>query len=147
MSDSHSMRTLLDMAAENLKAKDAILEKYPDDDGMLNYAGYHLQQAIELMLKHVLEMHGIKYPRTHDIGDLVDLLPDPYTEIAEDIGDNARDITHLESNTRYRKDYFVSSRLVAKVSNLATTLFENILNIEEKERKDALNQDYENHKL
>jgi HEPN domain-containing protein len=42
-------------------------QKYSNDDGMLNIVAYHLQQCIELGLKHVLETHGVSYPGTHDI--------------------------------------------------------------------------------
>lgn len=46
--------TLRDIAARNLSAAETILRNYPNDDGMLNIVGDHLQQCIELALKHVL---------------------------------------------------------------------------------------------
>ncbi len=48
------------------------LYRYKTDDAiLLNIVGYHLQQAVELALKHCLEMEGKDYPKTHDINDLL----------------------------------------------------------------------------
>ena len=98
MSDKEN--TLLDMAIRNLRTKEALEMIYPDDDGYTNIMGYHLQQTIELALKHVLEVHGIKYPRTHDISDLVVRIPETYRSITEEIDVRSREISHLEAETR-----------------------------------------------
>lgn len=34
---------------------------------------FHLQQAVEKFLKSLLAFHGIKYPKVHDIEDLIEL--------------------------------------------------------------------------
>ena len=81
--------TYLDIAKQNLKAATAIQQAYPNDDGMINFVGYHLQQTIELALKHILDINAIKFPKTHEIGDLVELLPEAYTEYVADIKNNS----------------------------------------------------------
>jgi len=36
---------------------------------------YHCQQAVEKSLKALLIAHGVSFPRTHNVGTLLDLLP------------------------------------------------------------------------
>jgi len=38
--------------------------------------GFHAQQAVEKCLKAVLSLHQIPFRKTHDIGELIDLLSD-----------------------------------------------------------------------
>ena len=111
--------TLRDIAARNLSAAETILRNYPNDDGMLNIVGYHLQQCVELALKHTLETHAVKYPKPHDIDDLLDLLPEDYREIFEEAAQNARTISQLESRTRYIKGYRVKLETIVKVLEIA----------------------------
>ena len=61
-----SDRTYLDIAKENLILAKNIYESF-DDEIMLNYAGYHLQQSVELTLKYILFMNGIDFPKVHSI--------------------------------------------------------------------------------
>jgi HEPN domain-containing protein len=35
--------------------------------------GFHAQQAIEKAMKAVLAIHGVRFPRTHDLGFLLEL--------------------------------------------------------------------------
>ncbi|MCI7331657.1 MAG: HEPN domain-containing protein [Selenomonadaceae bacterium] len=109
------METLRDIAERNLQAAETILRNYPNDDGMLNIVGYHLQQCIELALKHVLETHAVKYPRTHDIDDLLDLLPEACADDFTSVAQYARIISQLESRTRYIKGYRVKLETIKDV--------------------------------
>ena len=61
------------------------LIKYSDapDEGI----GFHGQQAIEKLVKAVLIIHHVEYPRTHDLAALVRLLKKhaiPYPECLDD---------------------------------------------------------------
>jgi len=38
--------------------------------------GFHAQQAVEKCLKAVLSLHQISFRKTHDLGELIDLLAD-----------------------------------------------------------------------
>ncbi len=38
--------------------------------------GFHAQQAVEKCLKAVLSLHQIPFRKTHDLGELIDLLSD-----------------------------------------------------------------------
>lgn len=51
------------------------LEKLAADPGAPEeIIGFHAQQAIEKMLKAVLALAAIRYPRTHDLTELLDLV-------------------------------------------------------------------------
>lgn len=125
--------TLLDIAERNLSAGKTLKKEYPNDDGMPNLIGYHCQQAIELALKHILETHTVKYPRTHDIVDLLELIPSDYPNILNDVDKYANKISNLESNTRYIKGYRAKVEIVDKIYEIASSLIDNIRNIERRE--------------
>jgi len=44
-----------------------------DDDAPLEVFGFHAQQAAEKMLKALLAAHGVAYPPSHRIAELIDL--------------------------------------------------------------------------
>ena len=48
----------------------------PLSEPMEEALGFHCQQAVEKALKAVLSIHGIRFQRTHDIAELLDLLRD-----------------------------------------------------------------------
>lgn len=77
-----------------------------EDDVYLNLVGYLLQQSLELALKHILETNGIKYPKTHSIRDLAEMLPDDYD--TSDVIPMSDTITTWESKTRYIKNFRLS---------------------------------------
>lgn len=120
-------RTLLDIAKANLKAANCVLTQKTDDELFINIAAYHLQQTTELTIKHVLEINGVKYPKTHDISDLLDLVPEGINYF-ENISDLADTITMMESKTRYLKNYLSSEKKVMKVLDCITEVIKNIDN-------------------
>ena len=78
------MKSNLDLAkalttkAENdLKAAEIGLSH----EAPLDTIAFHLQQAAEKMLKAVLASRAILYPKTHDLDDLLDLVPQELSEI------------------------------------------------------------------
>jgi len=79
------------------------------DDVMCDMAGYHLQQAVEKLLKYQIELQGDRFPFTHDISQLLD---DVVTDVPDWIVANRETLTKYEAHTRY------SSVKVASVTNL-----------------------------
>lgn len=67
--------TLFDRAKSNLSAARLVYGNREQDEFFLNLTGYLLQQTTELALKHILEINAIRYPKTHDIAELVGLTP------------------------------------------------------------------------
>lgn len=123
--------TLLDIAKSNLASAKLLYQYKTDDEIRLNTVGYLLQQAIELALKHHLEMNGIDYPRTHDIDSLLALCEDGEFKELEPW---AETITAMESKTRYIKNYRLVVRKVDQIMKLADTLVEKI---EQKHAEDS----------
>lgn len=81
------------------------------DDIYLNLTGYLLQQTLEIYLKHHLEVNGIRYPKTHDIVVLINMLPDDI-ELDEHLVLFAGTITTWESKTWYIKIIFLKRKIL-----------------------------------
>ena len=80
---------------------------------------FHAQQAVEKALKAVLVAHGISFPRTHNIGVLLDLLPVPLQPSATI---QAADIL---------TDYAVSSRYPGDVEPVSEAEYQEALRLTE----------------
>lgn len=142
-----SDRTYLDIAKENLILAKNIYESF-DDEIMLNYAGYHLQQSVELTLKYILFMNGIDFPKVHSINQLINVFEknDMLDLIPEYIDDNSDMITNWESQTRYILDYQITRRKIVKafpeienlISNVAEMYKEYVNEFEEDEQENNL---------
>ena len=69
-------KTFLDRALGNYKVAELTLQTMSNDDVCLDICAYHLQQTIELVLKYILELNGIEYPKTHKIEQLIQIAAD-----------------------------------------------------------------------
>ena len=137
--------TLLGMAKNNMTVAKEMYKLYPNDNGIVNLVAYHLQQAIELTLKHFFETHGIRYDRTHDISDLCSKIPDDYYELFRNIDIYASKITQMESKTRYLKSYSIATREVDLGFNLANDIITKISQLEDEEdEKNQLQHEEQN---
>lgn len=107
--------TYLDKARNNYRLACDIIKTYIDE-GMLNLAGYHLQQSVELALKHVLMMNGIDFPKVHDISQLIQILQENELEeyVNDYIDEHSEMFTMWESKTRYILSYSIERRKVEK---------------------------------
>ena len=137
--------TLLGMAKNNMTVAKEMYKLYPNDNGIVNLVAYHLQQAIELTLKHFFETHGIRYDRTHDISDLCSKIPDDYYELFRNIDIYASKITQMESKTRYLKSYSIATREVDLGFNLANDIITKVSQLEDEEdEKNQLQHEEQN---
>ncbi|MBR2215232.1 MAG: HEPN domain-containing protein [Selenomonadaceae bacterium] len=134
MSENEQGENMLDMARRNLFTVRKMYPYIADDDGMVNIVGYHLEQTVELALKHYLETHGIKFPFTHDISVLTELVPDIDRETFAEVENMAANITNMEAKTRYVKNYRLSLRLVDKTLHIAEKLLQDIAAIDERDK-------------
>lgn len=64
---------LLEIAGRDLRAAKLLLHALPPEHAL---AGFHLQQAAEKIMKHMLLEAGLAPPRTHDLSLLAGLLED-----------------------------------------------------------------------
>ena len=106
--------TLLDRAHSLFGAAKMNYSHIGIDDIYSNLTGYLLQQTLEIYLKHQLEINGIKYPKTHDITTLINMLPSNI-ELDERLVLFAGTITTWESKTRYieKKNLETGFKLIA----------------------------------
>lgn len=75
-------------------------EQYP----YVGAIGFHAQQAAEKFLKALLVRHQIEFPKTHNLGELLDLIA--ATDAA--LADSLRNVTALNPygvDTRYPGDF------------------------------------------
>ncbi len=108
--------TLFDRAEGNFRYAVRNYSLFSGDELELNFIGYSLQQSAELAIKHLMEINGIRYEKTHQIEDLLDTceaesIPIRYTE---DFYNFAPAISRWESQTRYIKNYRLAKRQVEK---------------------------------
>jgi HEPN domain-containing protein len=77
----------LDVLLENLKVADEII-------------GFHAQQIIEKTIKSVLALKSIRYRKSHDLAELIDLLKDNGIQIPSFL-ENAVNLTPFAVEFRY----------------------------------------------
>lgn len=119
--------TLLDRARFNLEMAQYTLKKLDDgDERVLNVAGYQIQQAVELFLKHFLEVESTGFPFTHDIDVLIDLNIASNTSavLTDDIKKISGTLTLWEAKTRYVKNYLASKKSVLMALQIVEDLFQ-----------------------
>lgn len=111
-----SASTLFGKAAANFRCADAILTAADGDEEQLNMAGYHIQQALELALKYLLEQDGIEYPKTHDIDQLIRIGNDGGVDLrlTEYIEDHAEMFSQWEVKSRYVIGYAIEAKKVSR---------------------------------
>lgn len=109
--------TLFDKAKQNLKVAESIYSTIAiNDETYLNYVGYHIQQALELSIKYMLEMNGVNYPKTHDIDQLIRLANINNVELYlnEYIDDHSEMFSLWEARTRYILNYRLEKRKIER---------------------------------
>lgn len=98
------------------------------DDSFISNTCYHLQQALELALKHLLELNAIEYPRTHNIRVLLDLCHSinlPF-EIPCCVENKAPTYTNWEASSRYNDNFMASKTDVEELFNVLPDFVKNI---------------------
>lgn len=109
-------QTLYDKAASNLRLARLTFDNRGDDDALLNYVGYHLQQAVELALKYLLEQSGVEYPKTHDIDQLTRLAREAEVDLylTDYLEDHAEMLSQWEAKARYVIGYSIEAHKVER---------------------------------
>lgn len=99
-------------AEEDLKAAERLLG--PGRDSPLGTVCFHLQQCIEKYLKALLVFRNVDFPKTHEIRDLLVMIPDdlPFTISAE----QQKRLTSYATAMRYPGDYEPVSAAEARQS-------------------------------
>ena len=97
MKQREQAMALLEKARHDEVLVEEVLSTNRVTDDMI---GFHCQQAIEKLLKAVLSLHGVRYRKTHDLRELMDLLTDAGSPVPEDLQEMDR-FTPYASLFRY----------------------------------------------
>lgn len=109
--------TLFDKAKQNLKVAESIYSAIAiNDEAYLNYVGYHIQQALELSIKYMLEMNGVNYPKNHNIDQLIRLanINNVALYLNEYIDDHSEMFSLWEARTHYIPNYRIEKRKIER---------------------------------
>ncbi len=123
--------TYLENARTNLEITKKILPS-GDDELYVNWAAYHLQQAVEFAIKYEFEMNGIEYPKSHCIEKLIKLSnkENITLNIPDFIDEHAEMFSTWEEKTRYIKDYLVDRNKVVEAINYVEEYINNLEHID-----------------
>lgn len=86
--------------------------KATSDDMFVNMIAYHIQQAVEKLIKYLIERKGKRYPKTHDITELIDTCEEISIVIPQEIIENDVLITKWCTQTRYNINFKASVRKI-----------------------------------
>ena len=81
MNDLEHAKSLLAMAKKDLKAINGMMDPETFDDEVF---GFHAQQTVEKALKAWIAAIGERFPKTHDINELINILESHSELIGED---------------------------------------------------------------
>lgn len=97
----HVVRQWIDKAEDDWTAAEHMMKMGPE--APLEVICFHAQQCVEKYVKAFLSLHSTEFPMTHDIADLLALMPDP-AAVALSPRDQER-LTDYATVTRYSGDY------------------------------------------
>ena len=112
-----SAQTLYGKAVANLRTPQLVYDHCDGDEDQLNIVGYHLQQAVELAMKYLLEQNGIEFPKTHDIDQLIRIARtnDIDLYVSEYLDDHAEMLSLWEAKSRCILGYAIEARKVERM--------------------------------
>lgn len=107
-------RTLLDLAFADLVAAKQLSDNALSDEIFLNYAGHHLQQAVEKCIKYQLDQLGADFPKTHNISQLILFAKKENLDliITDYIDEHSEMFTAWEAMSRYITDYGIEKKKI-----------------------------------
>lgn len=99
-------------ARMDYRTAEMIWREKTNDEMILNNAAYHLQQAVEKVLKGALECVGVTVPYSHKISKLVAMVFNNGANltITDWLDDHAEMLSEWETETRYNMDFLVEKR-------------------------------------
>ncbi len=108
-----STRQWLAKAEEDIKCAEILLSH---EERLGNSIGFHCQQVVEKSLKGFLEEKDIKFPRTHDLAELIDLCAKNDSEFSK-LSEELKILEPFAVDARYPEDEnFIDE--TSEVSNL-----------------------------
>jgi len=114
--------TLFDRAKADLQNARLILSQNNPDELFLDIAAYHVQQAIEKMVKYALAINGVKHKQTHDMDVLYEQLEDAGIEVFPWLRENIDILNAYATKTRYGTNIVATTRKITQLLALAEEL-------------------------
>lgn len=120
------MKSLYDYAYDDYRFSLINFEllKEQNDEMFINRIAYFLEQAVEKLLKYLIEQTGNSYPKTHDIETLIQMATKCHINVPELILDNGDTLTNWCTKTRYNTNYLASVRKIEQLVPVIGTWFE-----------------------
>lgn len=117
--------TYYQKALANFKAAKIIFYNASGDEEQLNLVAYHIQQSLELAIKHIFLINGVQVQKTHDIDQLITYAKmnniDLY--LTNYLYDHSEIISNWESKTRYVIGFILEVKKVQTVINEVENYF------------------------
>lgn len=113
---------LFELAKKDYAAVKKLMPNRSTDEYFLSIVCYHYQQAIEKLLKYLINLYGEKYPATHDIAVLCNLAENLGIQISNELGLLATTLTDWESKTRYNASIVATIQQLDCVDAIYTEL-------------------------
>ncbi len=125
--------TYYEKALSNLKTAKILFKMASNDEEQLNIIGYHIQQSIELAIKHIFSLHGISFQKTHDLDQLIVMAENNNIDLhlPEYLKDKADVISLWKTKTRYTIGFKVELRRIEKALLELEGYFQTLCSIEE----------------
>ena len=124
------MSKLLSRSKISLEHAKADYSKIDTNDCYLDSCCFHLQQAIEFLLKGIVEMNGAQYAENHDIRANLNLLNKLNVKIPceKELRLLASTLYSWETESRYKESFIAAVKDVDEVFEIANTLGNYIYN-------------------
>lgn len=102
--------------------------KIDSNDCYLDSCCFHLQQAIEFLLKGIVEMNGERYAENHDIRANLNILNRINVAIPceKELRNMASTLYSWETESRYKESFIAAIKDIDEVFNIADILTEYI---------------------
>jgi len=120
------MSDLCNKAIRDIKTVEWARSQLGADEDFMDIACYHSQQAIEKLLKFIIEISGEDYPKTHDIARLcvvIEILPN--ITLPDTLIMMSETLTLWEATSRYRDIFKATTRQLV----IAQEIFDELLSI------------------
>ena len=94
------------------------------DDVFLDVAAYHLQQAVEKLVKYVMSQNNVIFNKTHDILELCQQMDDNSISYPDWVYNNAKILTNYATKVRFGEDLVGNRRKIEELLELVTEYYE-----------------------
>ena len=113
--------TLFDLAQEDYNVIKALIKD--SDELYMRTICYHMEQAIEKLLKYAIELKGSKFPYSHSIIQLYSLYTSLDYPAIVDLENMSDTLEKWEAKSRYDFDFYATKGQLAIADNIYKELY------------------------